>query len=191
MRRVVLISLLGLSVVALAFRGRLQAAAFGIAVGNHALLGRPAPELPRGLPSLDGKDYRLGALRGQVVLLHFWTFGCSNCKRMLPHFADWQARLGKRGLVALGVHSPELAWEHERPRLAAFVTQHRIAWPVIVDDELAAWDYYHVEAWPTVVLIDRRGVVRAVHVGDDRSLDIETDLRRLLDQPGDSAGAAR
>lgn len=181
MRRFVLVFLLGLSLVALAFRGRVQTALAGIPSGErHRLVGRAAPELPRGLPALDGKDHRLAALRGQVVLLHFWTFGCSNCKRMVPRYNDWHTRFAARGLAVLGVHSPEFDWERERPRLAAFVREQHITHPTVVDDEMAAWDYYHVEAWPTAVVIDRGGVVRGVFVGDDQAPAIEAMLRALL-----------
>jgi len=172
---------LALSLVALGQRSSLQAWASGVGVRGAKLVGAAAPELPRGLARVDGgPEVRLAALRGRVILLHFWTFGCSNCKAMLPHYADWDARLTARGLAVVGVHTPELDFEHDRARLKAFVAERAIRWPVVVDDEMAAWERFAVDAWPTIVLVDRRGVVRAVHVGDDRARAIEADLAKLL-----------
>ena len=171
---------LALAVLALLNRTSLQAWAAGAREGVHAGERAPAPALPTDTHTLDGAPLSLDALRGKVVLLHFWTFGCSNCKHMLPHYADWQERLGGRGLRVVGVHTPEMDWEQNREALARFVADNKIRWPVVVDGDMAIWQRYHVAAWPTVVLIDRRGVVRASFVGDDSAPAIEAALAPLL-----------
>jgi thiol-disulfide isomerase/thioredoxin len=175
-----LLAPLALAVLALAHRSTLQAWASGAAQGVRALEGAAAPPLPGDSHTLDGAPLSLAALRGRVVLLHFWTFGCSNCKHMLPRYDDWQERLGGRGLSVVGVHTPELDFERDQPALRHFVERQHIRWPVLFDADNAVWDRYRVAAWPTIVLIDRRGVVRASFVGDDSAGAIEAALQPLL-----------
>lgn len=166
---------LGLSLVALDHRSQLQAWASGARDGVRALEGAPAPELPRGTRALDGRQLDLASLRGRPVLLHFWTFGCSNCKHMLPRYAGWH----QRGIAVVGVHTPELDYERDTAALARFVRDERIRWPVIVDADEAIWRRYRVGAWPTIVLIDCGGVVRATFVGDDSAGAIEAALAAM------------
>jgi|SRR5579883_694438 len=101
---------------------------------------------------------------------------------MIPRYGEWAKRLGGRGLSIIGVHTPETDEERDGRKLARFIREHAIDWPVIVDADYAIWDRFRIDAWPTIVLIDRAGVVRAVHVGDDRAAAIERDLERLLDE---------
>src|SRR5215471_10221907 len=99
---------------------------------------------------------------------------------MLPRYGAWQERLGGRGLVVIGVHTPETEQETDRRAVAAFVEKNGIRWRVLVDPAMEAWNRFRVEAWPTIFLIDRKGIVRAVYVGDDHAAAIESDLARLL-----------
>jgi thiol-disulfide isomerase/thioredoxin len=183
MRQLRLLSLsvlLVLSLVALSRRSTLQAWASGAGDGARALEGTSAPPLPPDSHALDGKALDLSALRGRVVLLHFWTFGCSNCKHMLPRYSEWDTRLRAQGLSVVGVHTPELDFERDTAALRRFVAAEHIEWPVVVDADEAIWTRYRVQAWPTVVLIDRQGVVRRTFVGDDTAPQIETALHALL-----------
>lgn len=82
--------------------------------------------------------------------------------------------------MVVGVHTPETAREADRKRLADYVAREKIRWRVAIDPDFAAWRRFEVEAWPTIVLIDRQGLVRAAHVGDDQSSAIEAELARLL-----------
>jgi peroxiredoxin len=182
LRLLVLSTLLCLSLVALARRSSLQAWASGAADGVRTLGGAAAPALPAGTRTLDGAPLALDGLRGRVVLLHFWTFGCSNCGHMLPRYSEWDAKLRGRGLSVVGVHTPELDFERDPAALRRFVKEQHIDWPVIVDADEAIWSRYHVAAWPTVVLIDRRGQVAKTFVGDDTAPDIEAALTTLLAQ---------
>src|SRR5262245_7563246 len=99
---------------------------------------------------------------------------------MIPRYGDWDQKLRSRGLRVVGVHTPELNFERDVRRLAEFVQRNGITWPVVIDSDYAAWQRFQVEAWPTIVLIDRAGVVRASFIGDDQSTAIETALKRLL-----------
>ena len=114
------------------------------------------------------------------MLVHFWTFGCSNCRHMLPRYGEWLDRFGARGLRVVGVHTPEMDYERNPAALARFVHDEKIRWPVVVDPDEAIWSRFHVAAWPTIVLVDRQGVVRATFVGDDESAAIEAALVKLL-----------
>ena len=99
---------------------------------------------------------------------------------MIPRYGEWNERLGPSGLAVLGVHTPELERERDPRALRRFIDEHRIRWPVIVDEDQAIWSRLGVEAWPTILLIDRAGVLRAAFVGDDQAPQIEAALRRLL-----------
>ena len=180
MRLIFLSTLLVAALVALGHRSSLQAWASGSATGVRSLEGAPAPELPAQTRALDGTPASLRALRGQVVLVHFWTFGCSNCRHMLPRYGEWLDRFGARGLRVVGVHTPEMDYERDTAALARFVRDEKIRWPVVVDGEQAIWNRYRVAAWPTIVLVDRAGVVRATFVGDDRSSEIEDRIREII-----------
>ncbi len=159
------------------FRGPVQAWAWGVDGGPA--LGKVAPELPL-LKTVRGPTVRLAELRGQVVLLHFWTFGCSNCKHMVPRYVEWDERFRARGLRVVGVHTPELSFERDLDKLRSFIDANRIAWPVVLDPDEQAWNTFGIKAWPTTILIDRAGVVRATFIGDNRASDIEAALQRLL-----------
>ena len=182
-RLVVLGALLGASLVALHFRTAIQSVAWGREQPGHASAGQPAPEVPDTVRTLEGKPLRLQDLRGRVVLLHFWTFACSNCHHMLPRYSAWARELGPRGLSVVGAHTPELPEEFDEVKLARFVRESAIAWPVLVDSGYALWDRYGVHAWPTMVVIDRQGVVRGTFVGDDQAAPLEALLQKLLAQP--------
>ena len=185
-RLVVLCALFALALLALGHRSQVQAWASGSSDGVRALEGALAPELPRDTHALDGSPLTMAALRGRVVLVHFWTFGCSNCRHMLPRYGDWLDRFGGRGLSVVGVHTPEMDFERDTAALGRFVRDEKIRWPVVVDPDEALWSRYRVAAWPTIVLVDRAGVVRATFVGDDRSPAIEATLVKLLSSPGRS-----
>ncbi len=179
-RLIVLVSILVVALVALGHRSRVQAWASGSHDGVRALEGAPAPEFPTETRALDGTPMTLRGLRGNVVLVHFWTFGCSNCRHMLPRYGEWLDHFGARGLRVVGVHTPELDYERNPTALARFVRDEKIRWPVVVDPDEALWGRVSVSAWPTIVLVDKEGVVRATFVGDDESPAIEAALVRLL-----------
>jgi thiol-disulfide isomerase/thioredoxin len=179
-RLVVLLALLGAALVALSQRSAIQAWAYGVGEGVAKKVGKPAPEIPASVRTLDGRPATLAALRGKVVLLHFWTFGCSNCQRMVPSYARWEKTYRGRGLAILGVHTPELDWERSVPRLERYVRDEHIRWPTLVDLDNEVWDLFRVDAWPTAVVIDKAGVVRGTFVGDDESAAIEAAFTKLL-----------
>jgi hypothetical protein len=101
---------------------------------------------------------------------------------MLPRYGEWERRYRDRGLIVIGVHTPETDAEDDPSSLAAFVAARKIRWTVVPDRYYDAWRRYAVAAWPTVFLIGRSGLVRAAFVGDDRAGAIEAEIERLLVQ---------
>jgi len=141
--------------------------------------GSVAPEISGDI-WLNSPPLRLADLSGKVVLVEFWTFACYNCQNVEPHVKDWQRRYGERGLVVIGVHSPELRRERELENVRAYVREHAISYPVAVDNEFATWNRYGNQAWPALYLIDKRGRVRLVHVGEGRYEETERAIEELL-----------
>jgi cytochrome c biogenesis protein CcdA/thiol-disulfide isomerase/thioredoxin len=128
----------------------------------------------------------LRALRGKVVLVDFWTYSCINCLRTLPHLRQWDKRYRAKGLVILGVHSPEFAFEHDLGNVRAAVKRLGVRYPVALDNDFETWQAYGNNAWPADYLVDQAGRVRDIHVGEGDYDETEHDIRLLLE-----AGSAR
>jgi len=119
-------------------------------------------------------------LRGKVVLVDFWTYSCINCLRTLPYLESWDTRYRKDGLVIVGVHSPEFAFEHDLGNVRAAVRRLGIHYPVALDNDFATWTAYRNQYWPADYLIDRSGRVRDVHFGEGAYAQTEREIRGLL-----------
>jgi cytochrome c biogenesis protein CcdA/thiol-disulfide isomerase/thioredoxin len=128
----------------------------------------------------------LAQLQGKVVLVDFWTYSCINCRRTLPHVEAWYRAYRRYGLVVVGVHTPEFAFEHVVGNVSAAAQQLGVTYPIAVDDDYATWDAYNQEYWPAEYLIDQEGQVRHEHFGEGQYAEMEHDLRLLL-----IAGGAR
>ena len=111
-----------------------------------------------------GKELDIEA--GKVHVVHFWAFGCINCKRNLPAYARWARRLADDGLVVIGIHSPETERERQRENLVEAVREERITYPVLVDGQLRNWHRWKQRWWPTVYLVDKSGKVRYAWYGE-------------------------
>jgi hypothetical protein len=99
---------------------------------------------------------------------------------VIPQLRDWHERYGTQGLTIVGVHCPEFGWEKPFDRVVDAVRNLGIKYAVVQDNEFAAWNRYRVRAWPTMVLIDKRGVVRYRHIGEGQYEETEATIRRLL-----------
>ena len=147
-----------------------------------------APPLHAGGAWINTKPLTLASLRGKVVLVDFWTYSCINCLRTLPHLKAWYAAYHKKGLVIIGVHTPEFAFEHVTSNVQAAVKRLGIAYPVMQDNDYKTWDNYANEYWPAEYLIDKQGHVRHTHFGEGEYPQTEALIRRLL---GDNGAHAR
>ena len=130
----------------------------------------------------------LAGLRGKVVLVDFWTYSCVNCIRTLPYLKAWYSRYHAQGLVIVGVHTPEFAFEHVVGNVERAVGEHGIRYPVAVDDGYKTWNAWANQYWPADYLIDRNGHVRDAHFGEGAYDATEDKIRTLL---GERASAPR
>ena len=126
------------------------------------------------------KPLSLTSLRGKVVLVDFWTYSCVNCIRTLPYLEAWYSRYHKAGLVIVGVHTPEFAFEHVVGNVRQAVAEHGIKYPVAIDDGYKTWDAWANQYWPADYLIDRTGQIRDAHFGEGSYSLTEDDIRTLL-----------
>jgi len=120
------------------------------------------------------------SLRGHVVLIDFWTYSCINCQRAIPHVEAWYDRYKNDGLVVVGVHTPEFAFEHSVPNIEAAAKSLGVTYPIAVDDDYATWNAYANEYWPAEYLIDSSGNVRHVDFGEGGYTTTEDQIRSLL-----------
>lgn len=137
-----------------------------------------APELAGG-EWINSEPLTLAKLRGRVVLIEFWTFGCYNCRNTLPTIKTWDARYRNGGLTIIGVHTPETDSERNIEDLRREVAALGIKYPVVNDNDYATWKLYRVEAWPTLFLIDKQGRVRWTRVGEGAYDETEHVIKNL------------
>ena len=149
-----------------------------------AVVGQPAPELV-GLRSwINSEPRTIGALRGRVVLVDFWTYTCVNCIRTLPYLRDWHQKYADDGLTIVGVHTPEFGFERELSNVEGAVEKYQIDYAVALDNDRSTWHHYRNQYWPRKYLIDRNGVVRYDHIGEGAYEATEGWIQRLLAETG-------
>jgi len=139
-----------------------------------------APEFDGITQWLNGPPLAMADQRGKVVVLDFWTFGCVNCLNTLPHVKALHARYRDQGLVVIGVHTPEFAFEREPTNVANAVRRLGVDYPVALDNQFRTWNRWHVDAWPTLVVIDRQGRPVYRHVGEGDEAGIDAAVRKAL-----------
>ena len=140
----------------------------------------PAPELSNDVWLNSEQALRLADLRGKVVLLDMWTFGCINCQRVIPSLREWHDIYGVRGLVVIGNHFPEFGYEEDLGNLKEALVRLDVPYPVTQDNEGKTWQAYENHYWPTLYLIDKRGHVRYQHIGEGAYEETEHAIRALL-----------
>ena len=147
----------------------------------------PAPDFTgnqRWFNTAGGRPLSLEALRGKVVLVDFWTYTCINCIRTLPYLKAWDERYRDKGLVTVGVHTPEFPFERDAGNVEEAIVQNALRYPVVQDNNYATWDAYGNQFWPAKYLIDARGQVRYTHFGEGDYEETEGAIRRLLEEAG-------
>jgi cytochrome c biogenesis protein CcdA/thiol-disulfide isomerase/thioredoxin len=126
----------------------------------------------------------LAGLRGRVVLIDFWTYTCINCIRTLPYLEAWDAKYRRKGLVIVGVESPEFQFERDAGNVADAISQFGIRYPVVQDNNLDTWNAWGNQYWPADYLIDARGQVRYATFGEGDYTTTESAIRVLLADTG-------
>ena len=148
---------------------------------------RPAAPPFTGLAGwLNSPPLTVAGLRGQVVLIDFWTYSCVNCIRTLPHLQGLQARYGGKGLTIVGMHSPEFDFEKSQPNVSAAVKRLNVTWPVALDSKMATWNAFSNQYWPAEYLIDQSGRVAYLHDGEGDYNVTESAIAALLGTGGPS-----
>lgn len=145
-----------------------------LALISSVMASRETPADPPGaMPSLAGAaewlnspPLDLQALEGKVVLVDFWTYDCINCRRALPYVKEWAKRYEPDGLVVVGVHTPEYAYEQVSGNVRDQVRKLGITYPVALDNSYAIWRSFDNQFWPAHYLIDAKGKVRYSHFGE-------------------------
>lgn len=160
--------------------------------------GRHLPDLGA-MPSLDGASQWLNSpplsneqLRGKVVLVDFWTFDCINCRNSLPYVNQWAQRYADKGLVVIGVHTPEYAFERIIDNVREATVRLGVKHPVAIDNEYSIWNAFTNQYWPAHYFVDANGRVRHLHIGEGNYEEQEAIIQRLLqerDAPGKGASA--
>jgi thiol-disulfide isomerase/thioredoxin len=139
-----------------------------------------APEL-RGITEwFNSGALTLASLRGKVVLVWFWTFGCVNCQNVRPYVKRWDDRYRARGLVVIGVHTPEFDFEKDPASVREQVERSGITFPVALDPDFATWDAYGNRYWPAFYFIDRAGRLRHAQFGEGQYERAEAVIEELL-----------
>ncbi len=140
----------------------------------------PAPELKTAVWLNTDAPLHIADLRGKVVGLEMWTFDCINCQHVIPYLKTWYARYRDQGFVLIGNHFPEFGYEADLNNLKQAVAQDGIQYPVTQDNDGQTWDAYNNNYWPSLYLIDKRGHIRYVHIGEGAYAEIESNIRSLL-----------
>lgn len=162
---------------------RLIVVLFALVAGVASAAQRPvipAPEFRSIARWINTEPLRMSDLRGKVVLVDFWTFECSNCLATLPHLKKWHADYADKGLVVIGMHSPEYSHEKDWRLLRQNMKRLGIEYPVAQDNELATFESWDVKVWPTSFLIDKDGNIVLRRIGEGHYEETEAQIRTLL-----------
>ena len=142
------------------------------------------PELTGATGWLNSKPLTPAALRGKVVVIDFWTYSCINCLHALPYINAWYQHYKDSGLVIIGVHSPEFAFEKDSANVRKAVEKFGIRYPVALDSNHAIWNAFNNRYWPAHYFIDADGEIRGHHYGEGKYARSERNIRKLLEEAG-------
>jgi len=139
-----------------------------------------APEFQNIGGWINSDPLTLNGLRGKVVFLDFWTYGCYNCQNTLPEMKRLHSKHGDEGLVIIGVHTPEFPYERKRENVERAVASAGLTYPIALDSDNRTWKLYGNHYWPRQTIIDRKGEVAYEHMGEGSYDEIEAKVAELL-----------
>jgi thiol-disulfide isomerase/thioredoxin len=142
------------------------------------------PPLSGATAWLNSPPLSVQSLKGKVVVVDFWTYSCINCLRALPYVSGWYQKYKAYGLVVLGVHAPEFAFEKDVGNVRRAVADLDIRYPVALDNGYAIWQGFNNQYWPAHYFIDSQGRIRAHHFGEGNYAQSEQIIRQLLREAG-------
>lgn len=143
------------------------------------------PDLSGATGWINSEPLNMESLRGKVVLIDFWTYSCINCIRTLPYVKNWHEKYKNSGLVIIGVHTPEFAFEKNAENVQKAVKDFNIQYPIAIDSNYKIWSAFNNQYWPAHYFIDRKGRIRHQHFGEgeyDRSEEV---IQELLKENGE------
>jgi len=117
-------------------------------------------------------------------MVEFWTFGCFNCRNVEPQVKKWHSTYADRGLVVIGVHSPEFDYEKNIDAVKNYVRREQIPYAVVLDNDFTIWNQYANHYWPAIYLIDKQGIIRYIRIGEGGYLKTEEMIKKLLSEKG-------
>lgn len=129
---------------------------------------------------LNSQPLKLANLRGQVIVVDFWTFDCINCIHVTPTLREWYHKYHDKGLVVIGVHSPEFEYEKDLNNVRDAIARLGVPYPVAIDNDFRTWQAFRNQYWPTLYFIDKAGQIRHVHIGEGDYDQSEQIIRALL-----------
>lgn len=144
----------------------------------------PNPNFEGATQWLNSEPLTLAQLKGKVVLVDFWTYSCINCIRTLPYLTAWHEKYKDAGLVIIGVHSPEFEFEKSRANVEKAMSDFKIQYPVVQDNDFLIWKSYSNRYWPAKYLIDANGQIRYTHFGEGEYDVTEKMIQDLLKEAG-------
>ena len=147
-------------------------------------VGNRAPKFAGIANWINSPALSMQELRGQVVLIDFWTYTCVNCIRTFPHLREWQAKYADKGLVIVGVHAPEFEFEKITDNVVRSAQEYDLSWAIAQDNDFGTWRAYSNRFWPAKYLVDQEGVVRYTHFGEGSYIATEEQIRSLLLEAG-------
>ena len=148
-----------------------------------------APPLDGATQWLNSKPLGEQDLRGKVVLVDFWTYSCINCLRTLPYVKAWAEKYRDQGLIVIGVHAPEFAFERDIGNVSKAMKDLGISYPVAVDNQYAIWRAFRNQYWPAHYFIDATGRIRHHHFGEGGYAESERVIQQLLKEAGSTRSA--
>ena len=131
---------------------------------------------------INSEPLNIEDLNGKVVLVDFWTYTCINCIRTLPYLKSWDEKYRDKGLVIVGVHTPEFNFERKYENVLKAVTDYKIKYPVAQDNGYATWNAYQNRYWPHKYLVDIDGFIVYDHIGEGDYMEIEEMIQKLLEE---------
>ena len=158
---------------------------------THASIVTPAtgnektvPEI-RGIESwINSEPFTFEEQRGKVVLVDFWTYTCVNCIRTLPFLKAWHEKYADKGLVIVGIHTPEFEFEKDRENVVEATEGFGLEWPIAQDNDFGTWRAFNNRYWPAKYLVDKDGLIRYTHFGEGAYDETELWIRGLLEEAG-------
>lgn len=173
-------ALIGIAFTGAVIPGLCDEAARAAPVITAATSQQAAPDFAGITNWFNSKPLHIADLRGKVVLVNFWTYGCVNCVNTLPHVTKLYAKYRDRGLVVVGVHTPEFPFERSAANVQAALKRHGITYPVAQDNESKTWTAYRNRYWPAQYIVDQSGKIVFQHAGEGSYDEIDRTVAKLL-----------